>query len=49
MCGTGIGRSPKEEFWLYGSKGTLHLDLDKQQLSLALEDQGELDHALCGC
>lgn len=42
FCVTGIGRSAKEEFWLYGSKGSLHLDLDKQMLYLALADQGEI-------
>ncbi|KAL3143393.1 hypothetical protein ABBQ38_002217 [Trebouxia sp. C0009 RCD-2024] len=37
---TGLGRSASKEFWLYGSKGTLHLDLNAQKLSLALQAEG---------
>ena len=37
----GLGRTPSKEFWLYGSKGTLHLDLDQQKLSTAIKDKGQ--------
>ena len=38
----GVGRTPSKEFWLYGSKGSLHLDLDAQKLSIALQENGEI-------
>ncbi|KAA6429319.1 MAG: oxidoreductase [Trebouxia sp. A1-2] len=37
---TGVGRTTQNEFWLYGSKGTLHLDLDAKKLSIALQEAG---------
>ena len=38
---TGVGRTTQNEIWLYGSKGTLHLDLDAKKLSIALQEAGE--------
>ena len=40
-CDAGIGRSSSNEFWLYGSKGSLHLDLDAEKLSIALQEDGK--------
>ncbi|KAL0050422.1 hypothetical protein WJX82_010955 [Trebouxia sp. C0006] len=37
---TGVGRTTQNEIWLYGSKGTLHLDLDAKKLSIALQEAG---------
>lgn len=34
---TGAAREPVYEFWLHGTEGTLHLDVDNGQLSLALK------------
>lgn len=36
----GAAREPTSEFWLHGSEGTLHLDLDGGQLRLALKSEG---------
>ncbi len=41
MCPTpGAARAPTSEFWIYGSEGTLHLDLDDGKLSLGLRSEG---------
>ena len=37
---TGAAREPASEFWLHGTEGTLHLDVDSGQLSLALKSGG---------
>ncbi|KAL4420747.1 hypothetical protein ABPG75_010403 [Micractinium tetrahymenae] len=37
---TGAASEPGSEFWLYGTDGTLHLDVDNGQLSLALKSEG---------
>lgn len=42
----GVGRTTQNEIWLYGSKGTLHLDLDAKKLSIALQEAGESDFRL---
>ncbi len=42
----GVGRTIQNEIWLYGSKGTLHLDLDAKKLSIALQEAGESDSCL---
>jgi len=42
----GVGRTTQNEIWLYGSKGTLHLDLDAKKLSIALQEAGESDFCL---
>jgi len=34
---TGAAREPASEFWLHGTEGTLHLDLDSGLLALALK------------
>lgn len=36
----GAAREPSTEFWLHGTEGTLHLDVDAGQLSLALKSGG---------
>ncbi len=33
---SGAAREPACEFWLHGTEGTLHLDVDNGQLRLAL-------------
>lgn len=38
----GLGRRSNNEFWLYGTKGTLHLDPDAKKLNIAQQDNGEL-------
>ncbi|KAL3156005.1 hypothetical protein ABBQ32_012994 [Trebouxia sp. C0010 RCD-2024] len=35
---TGLGRRSNNEFWLYGTKGTLHLDPDAKKLNIAQQD-----------
>lgn len=42
----GVGRTTQNDIWLYGSKGTLHLDLDAKKLSIALQEAGESDFRL---
>ncbi|PRW20167.1 Oxidoreductase NAD-binding Rossmann fold [Chlorella sorokiniana] len=37
---TGAAREPASEFWLHGTEGTLHLDVDNGQLLLALKSEG---------
>ena len=37
---TGATREPASEFWLHGTEGTLHLDVDNGQLALALNSGG---------
>ncbi|KAL4451339.1 hypothetical protein ABPG77_009411 [Micractinium sp. CCAP 211/92] len=37
---TGAAREPASEFWLHGTEGTLHLDVDNGQLRLALRSEG---------
>lgn len=38
---TGAAREPTTEFWLHGTEGTVHLDVDGQRLYLALRDGDE--------
>ncbi|GAB4816232.1 hypothetical protein N2152v2_003278 [Parachlorella kessleri] len=37
---TGAARSPTSEIWIYGTEGTLHLNLDDGKLSLGLRSEG---------
>ncbi len=46
VCLQSVGRITQNEIWLYGSKGTLHLDLDAKKLSIALQEAGESNSCL---
>lgn len=39
-AGAGAAPGPQHEFWLYGTEGTLHLDVDSGRLEVALASEG---------